>query len=431
MNIDPYYSAFEFWGGIFLLLAALILWLSGEKQSGGRSAVWAEVSAGIMLIADSSAYSFRGGSGKFAGIVVRVSNFICVFAACWLAGLFFQYLSHFFPEERRRRYIDWWKPAILLICGSDTILLIVSQFTGSMYSIDEDNIYHRGSFMGLAMALQVLLILSYLILLIREKMILPALIAGGTLIALVIQTLVYGSPILNIACGMAGMILFVREMIRETRKSEKKDALIIENKDTIMEMQARIALSQIKPHFLYNALNSVYVLCGRDVNEARNAISHLSDYLRSNMSYIDSKLPIPFSREMELVENYLAIEKIRFPEELNYTIVTPVTRFTLPALTLQPIVENAVRHGIMSLDSGGIITITTRETDQAYIVSVVDNGVGFDVNAQSTEEDSAAHIGIRNVRERLKRLSNGELVIRSEPGHGTEAVIRIPKEKKV
>ncbi|MBR3538539.1 MAG: histidine kinase, partial [Eubacterium sp.] len=190
-----------------------------------------------------------------------------------------------------------------------------------------------------------------------------------------------------------------------------------------------IALSQIKPHFLYNALNSIYVLCGRNVDEARNAISHLSDYLRSNMSSIDSRLPIPFSREMELVESYLAIEKIRFPEELNYTIVTPVTHFSLPALTIQPLVENAVRHGIMPLDMGGIITITTRETEQEYIVSISDNGVGFDTAAQESSEDPKEHIGIRNVRERLRRLSGGSLTIRSEQGHGTEAVIRIPKQK--
>ena len=258
-------------------------------------------------------------------------------------------------------------------------------------------------------------------------MIHTALVMSCGLAVTVVQTVFYGVPLINIFCGLAGLLFFAFELLQENKKSEVKAAEIIEKEETINEMQTRIALSQIKPHFLYNSLNSIYVLCGKNVNEARDAISHLSDYLRSNMSSIDSKVPIAFRREMEMVEDYLAIEKIRFPEELNYTIVTPVTHFSVPALTIQPLVENAVRHGIMPLDSGGIITITTRETDQEYIVSIMDNGVGFDVAKSVSMEDDAEHIGIRNVRERLKRVIGGELVIRSEPGHGTEAVIRIPK----
>ncbi|MBR6172924.1 MAG: histidine kinase [Eubacterium sp.] len=427
MGTNPYYSSFELWGGVYLLLAALILWFSGKKKSTGRAAVLPVLATGVMLIADSFSYQFRGVSGDVAYVVVRISNFISIFSSCWITGLFFPYLYRSIPEEKREKYKEWWMPAVLLICGSESVLLIVSQFTGILYTIDEENLYHRGSFMGLAMVLQLLLLVTYLSLSVREKLLIPALITGGNLIALVIQIFLYGFPTLHIVCGIASLTLFVWELIQETKKSKGKEAQIIENEETIGELQTRIALSQIKPHFLYNALNSVYVLCGRDVNEARNAISLLSDYLRSNMSSIDSKLPVPFSKEIEMVENYLAIEKIRFPEELNYSIVTPVTNFSLPALTIQPLVENAVRHGIKPLDEDGIITITTRETDQAYIVSIMDNGVGFDVNSSDHQGGTSEHIGIRNVRERLKRLSSGELVIRSEPGLGTEAVIRIPK----
>ena len=426
METNLFYASFEFWGGFFFLLASLILWFSGGPGSRRRAVVWPELVTGIMLIADAGAFRFRGDNGDFAGIMVRVNNFISLFMGFWIAGLYFQYISTFLPEEKEKRLIDWWRPAVLLISGFDTILLIVSQFTGILYTIDEENLYHRGSFMGLAMGLQVLLVLSYLILAIRERVRLLAVLTAAALVALGVQTLIYGYPLTNVVCGIAAILLFIREMLQQTRTRESKEVLIIEKEETINEMQTRIALSQIKPHFLYNALNSIYVLCGRDVNEARNAISHLSDYLRSNMSSIDSKLPIPFAREMELVESYLAIEKIRFPEELNYTIVTPVTAFSLPALTIQPLVENAVRHGIMPLDMGGIITITTRETEQCYIISITDNGVGFDPSAPEVPGDKA-HIGIKNVRERLKRLSGGDLEIRSEQGRGTEAIIRIPK----
>ena len=237
----------------------------------------------------------------------------------------------------------------------------------------------------------------------------------------------WGGLFLFLAAGC----LLLRTLLARTKKEEKNEQMIIEKENTIEELQTRIALSQIKPHFLYNALNSIYVLCGKDVDEARYAISHLSDFLRSNMAAIDSSKPIPLSGELELVKSYLAIEKIRFPEELSYTIVTPVTHFSLPALTIQPLVENAVRHGIKPLDSGGIITITTRETEQSYIVSIADNGVGFDTSIPDLPGGSSEHIGIRNVRERLEKLSGGELEIRSERGHGTEAIIRIPKNNVI
>ncbi len=234
--------------------------------------------------------------------------------------------------------------------------------------------------------------------------------------------------IIFIICGtvLLGADILLTVMLIKQRGRAKRQRDDIEEKDTrIEELQTSIALSQIKPHFLYNSLNTIYVLCGKDLNKGRQAISDLSDYLRSNIGSIDSRLPIPFEEEMEHVKKYLALEKLRFPEEFTVSIVTPVTDFSLPALTIQPLVENAVRHGVVQRGEGGIILISTRETDTHYIVSISDNGPGFD--PEGVISDSAEHIGIRNVRERLERLSGGELEIRSTTGYGTEAVIRIPK----
>ena len=203
--------------------------------------------------------------------------------------------------------------------------------------------------------------------------------------------------------------------------------------DTIQELQTKIALSQIKSHFLYNSLNSIYILCGKDLKAGRKAISDLSDYLRANMSFMDTDTPIPFEREMDHVRAYLELEKLRFPEELSFSIVTPVTDFTLPALSVQPLVENAVRHGIVAAGREGILVLTTRENDDCFIISINDNGKGFDVaeyrKNMSLEDksDGRRHIGIKNVSERLRRQVGGELVIDSSPGQGTEIMIKIPK----
>ncbi|MBQ7583428.1 MAG: histidine kinase [Lachnospiraceae bacterium] len=211
-------------------------------------------------------------------------------------------------------------------------------------------------------------------------------------------------------------------MERQMGYIEKKDA-------AIRNLQTSIALSQIKPHFLYNALNSIYVLCGKDLAKGRQAISDLSDYLRINIGSIDSREPIAFEKELEHVKKYLALEELRFPDEFTVSILTPVTDFTLPALTLQPIVENAVRHGVVPKGGGGIILITTRETRTHIVISVSDNGSGYELKPEETETDPSKHVGIRNVRERLQRMCDGELEINSTIGYGTEAVIRIPKQR--
>ncbi len=226
------------------------------------------------------------------------------------------------------------------------------------------------------------------------------------------------------------VLLFSNLLVRihHRRESRQRENELGKQQDTIHELQTRIALSQIKSHFLYNALNSIYILCGKDLKAGRQAISDLSDYLRANMSFMDSEEPIPFEQEMDHVRAYLSLEKLRFPEELNYSIVTPVTDFMLPALTVQPLVENAVRHGIVPTGREGILVISTRENTEDIFITISDNGRGFDEEGGNGEDRK--HIGIQNVRERLKRQVGAELVISSTLGEGTEVTIKIPKIKK-
>lgn len=221
-----------------------------------------------------------------------------------------------------------------------------------------------------------------------------------------------------------------RMLMKKERRMERQKGDIEKRDAAIRNLQTSIALSQIKPHFLYNSLNTIYVLCGKDLAKGRQAISDLSDYLRINIGSIDSKLPIPFEKELEHVKKYLALEQLRFPDEFTVSILTPVTDFSLPALTIQPIVENAVRHGVVPKGEGGIILITTRETRTHFVISVTDNGPGYEPNLTEPEKDPGKHVGIRNVQERLQRMCSGDLEINSTIGYGTEAIIRIPKEQK-
>ena len=134
-----------------------------------------------------------------------------------------------------------------------------------------------------------------------------------------------------------------------------------------------------------------------------------------------------FQLEEELIhlENYLALQKIRFGDSLVIDYDILCTDFEIPALTIQPIVENAINHGIRKRESGGIVTISSYEGKNFYFIEVTDNGVGFDVNQKV--KDNKEHVGIKNVRKRLDMMCKGKLKIESEIGKGTKVVIQVPK----
>lgn len=190
--------------------------------------------------------------------------------------------------------------------------------------------------------------------------------------------------------------------------------------------ESRIAtmISQIQPHFIYNTLGTIEQLCVTEPKEASKLVRNFSLYLRGNFSELDNAKPIRFSQEMNHVKHYTDIEQVRFPDmTIQYDLRS--VEFLLPALSVQPLVENAIKHGLMGLEEGGIVTISAYETEKYYVVEVTDDGVGFDMNAGY---DETKHVGIKNIRGRIEAMCDGTLTIESKIGSGTKAIIKIPKE---
>lgn len=196
----------------------------------------------------------------------------------------------------------------------------------------------------------------------------------------------------------------------------------------LLDSQTKIMLSQIQPHFLYNALCVIQDLCHGTAPEAEKATVEFSEFLRSNLDSLRATAPIPFEAELKHTRNYLSLEQRRFGEDLKVIYDIETKNFSLPALTLEPIVENAVRYGVLQREEGGTVWISTREEPDAFRVTVRDDGVGFDVTV--TKQDGRSHIGIQNVRDRLEQMCGGSLVIVSTPGKGTVATIIVPKGRK-
>ncbi|MEG0340133.1 MAG: histidine kinase [Oscillospiraceae bacterium] len=186
-----------------------------------------------------------------------------------------------------------------------------------------------------------------------------------------------------------------------------------------------ILLSQIQPHFLYNTLTAICGLCDENPQEAKKVTAEFADYLRHNLESLTQSIPVPFEDELRHIKVYLDIEKKRFEERLNIVYDIANIDFRVPALTIQPIVENAVKHGVVKRKNGGTVTISTRKQECYYEIIITDDGVGFDIN--EPQPDPNTHIGIQNVRDRLWSMCKGTLDIKSEEGKGTEASIKIPK----
>ena len=230
------------------------------------------------------------------------------------------------------------------------------------------------------------------------------------------------------------MVVVLRIIPRSINAAEKAKELELqrsrlEAEKSIVEAELKesrvsIMLSQIQPHFIYNTLGTIERMCLKDPEKAFNLVRNFSLYLRGNFSELDSVKPIRFAEELKHVEYYINIEKVRFPD-MNIEYNVEATDFVLPALSVQPLVENAIKHGLMRLETGGTVVIRSYETPTHFCVEVKDDGVGFDT---SLPIDKKKHVGLRNIRGRLKAMVDGDLILESKPGVGTKAVIMIPKE---
>ena len=221
------------------------------------------------------------------------------------------------------------------------------------------------------------------------------------------------------------------------------------------EMQlSRLAVmeSEIRPHFLFNCINSIYALCAEDAVKASGAATYLKKYLEGSFSALDAGGLVPMETELDHIRNYLALEELRFGDKLKVRYELDDTGFMIPFLTVQPLVENAVKHGLRRKCCGGTVAIKSRRVENGAEILVEDDGIGFDASQlvwtegilSEMSEDSAdsavmkedagssgtgkEHIGLENVRRRLEAELQAELTVKSAPGNGTCARILIPSE---
>lgn len=188
-----------------------------------------------------------------------------------------------------------------------------------------------------------------------------------------------------------------------------------------------LAMSQIRTHFVFNILNAISGMCEYDPQKADETLVMFSHYLRSNINIMEEDEPEAFTKSLEHLEEYVFLEQVRFGEKIQFVKTIEAENFNIPPLVLQPLVENAIRHGLLHKKQGGTVSLHTWAENGDSIIEISDDGVGFDMaNAPGQES-----VGMKNVRFRLKYMVGGTMDIKSTPGQGTTVTITIPGKHKI
>lgn len=319
---------------------------------------------------------------------------------------------------------------VMIIWGVVTSLIYeVSLFVPSIYHVEEGisiySIYSIYAYVGMHIMVKFVVVWT-IILILRYRKVIGK---HDSTLCLVFTILVSGFIIVDELCGVciSYVLMSLFTFILYVRIDLHRELMIERQEKEVALWKTQIMLSQMQPHFLYNVFTTISSMCEmQNATEARDVVNHFADYFRANLESLGTERTISFEKELEHVKTYLWLEKVRFEDILNICYDIETTDFSIPPLTIQPIVENAVKHGIHPKENGGTVTVRSYETNENYVVVVEDDGVGFDVNKKN--DDNRTHVGIENVSKRLEAICNGTCDIQSGLGKGTVVTITIPKE---
>ena len=311
--------------------------------------------------------------------------------------------------------------AVLSLWAVFAVLHTIAPFIGGFFYFTPDNKYYRDSRYPLQLLPLIVLMLFNIAGLIRRR----ELLSRKEFISFIIATLpITGALVINIFIEVYPLIdicvvLSALSMYSLILSDQVEQDLCRQRE--IANQRASIMVLQMRPHFIYNTMTSIYCLCDQNPKLARQVIMDFTTYLRKNFTAIASAAPIPFSSELEHTRAYLAVEQAQYEDSLFVDYDTPYIYFRVPPLTLQPIVENAVKHGRDPYAGPFRISIRTRKTDSGSEIVVADNGRGF-----NPSDDSEPHTALKNIQQRLEIMCGGSLTITPNEDRGTVVTVIIP-----
>lgn len=408
----------------FILLLFLMLLFSPQRSRFRESrTVFALIlSVFLMLLFDGAASTLFSGNEPLLKLLETLS-IVASYAAEWFFAVYLTALLDLGVREKRLLRLG-----VGLACGIPTILYFVNLAHPFIYDLLEQYYISPVAYWCLQLPNLICIVAAILLLMLKGGSIElhDRILLSATLI-LPMTSFVWDSLIpglqcryllvaLAIAANLIRWMLSVSEKTQQTLDSWEPDRI-------------RATLERIKPHYIYNVLTSIYYLCDVDTEVTKKAISLFSNYLRGIFNLMQEKNTVPFSRELQTVRNYMELEQMRFGDNIRVWYDIDVEDFNIPPFTVQPLVENSVRHGAEQSDVPGEILISSRETESEYLVIVRDDFEGFDLEQAQMRDDKkgSAKDYIRDI---LEITVGGTLSIRSMPGKGTVSIISIPKKIK-
>ena len=209
-------------------------------------------------------------------------------------------------------------------------------------------------------------------------------------------------------------------------------ARLDESKHQLQQAEIKALRAQISPHFVYNALNTISALIRTDPEEARELLQDFADFTR--YSFRTSGMFTSLAEELRNIDRYLTIENARFGGrlEVRMKIAPEVLSVVVPFLIIQPLVENAVKHGLASKPSGGCVTVIAQDYGTEALISVEDDGIGMDprkLNDLKSAHRTGAHVGLGNINQRMQQVfgSDYAVMVETAPGAGMKVTLRVPK----
>lgn len=336
-----------------------------------------------------------------------------------LLGFFTEFVIHSFKAEKASfvRIFVW---TLIAVSAAALVFNFVKPF---YYYIDSSNVCRKGDFFIVSQLPCLIIYSENLIYVIIHRKKVPKNIFSGFMVymiipicALILQFFLNGLDVVNMALIVVLMLMFVimqNQFVNE----------YIEQKHQLQENSFRLMVSQIKPHFIFNTLTAIAQLCEENPSKARETTIFFAKYLRGNLSALEKTEAVPFEDELNHIRNYLSIESVRFGDYLNIVYDIETVDFKVPVLSIQPLVENAVKHGVGMKEDGGTVTLSVRRNGNHIEIKIIDDGVGFDTSKSYGEE---GHIGISNSVERLRKICGAETEIESTVGKGTEVTVSVP-----
>ncbi len=376
----------------------------------------------VYILSNLTALIFRGSQYRAIVYIGNFGEFLC-------SALMAYFVSNYMvditlkDEDKIRKY----KKIFNILLAIHVITLLISQFTGLYYRIDENNIYHRSRLFPLSFVWSgIMLLMDMKVILDNTGSLSKKQIVGfwayliSPFIGIIIQAFVYGLDFLVASTVLAGLFMFILVALDQTERNVQAS---IENEN----IKASLLLGQISPHFIFNSLMTIQDLCYTDSTLAADSIGDFAVYLRHNMEDLTINEMIPFEKELGFIKEYVRLEKLDPDRDFDMEYELEIKEFVMPTLTLQPVVENAINYGALTCkkQKGKVILKTRRENDQ-IVITVWNNFEG----KRSVTEGQKKHrsIATENIRSRLKYFCEGtyEIDIRETDAIAT---IRLPMNK--